>query len=58
MDPKHFFALFVKQIKEVGKCFSQCCRMWIRIGFNADPNPAFLVNADPDPDPWFDGQKL
>jgi hypothetical protein len=23
----------------------------IRIGFNADPDPAFLVNVDPDPDP-------
>jgi hypothetical protein len=29
--------------------------MWIRIGFNADPDPdpAFFVNADPDPDPGF-----
>jgi hypothetical protein len=27
----------------------------IRIGFNADPDPAFFVNADPDPypDPGF-----
>jgi hypothetical protein len=24
--------------------------LWIRIGFNADSDPAFLVNADPDPD--------
>ncbi len=23
----------------------------IRIGFNADPDPAFYLNADPDPDP-------
>jgi hypothetical protein len=23
----------------------------IRIGFNADPDPTFLVNADPDADP-------
>jgi hypothetical protein len=23
--------------------------LWIPIGFNADPNPAFFVNADPDP---------
>jgi hypothetical protein len=22
--------------------------LWIHIGFNADPDPAFLVNADPD----------
>jgi hypothetical protein len=22
--------------------------MWIRIGFNADPDPAFYLNADPD----------
>jgi hypothetical protein len=22
---------------------------WIRIDFNADPDPAFLVNVDPDP---------
>ncbi len=37
--------------------------MWIRIGFNADPDPAFYhnaepenqINADPDPDP---GQTL
>jgi hypothetical protein len=29
--------------------------LWIRTGFNADPDmdpdPAFFVNADPDPDP-------
>jgi hypothetical protein len=24
--------------------------LWIRTGFNADPDPAFFVNADPDPD--------
>jgi hypothetical protein len=24
---------------------------WIRIGFNAHPDPAFHLNADPDPDP-------
>jgi hypothetical protein len=23
--------------------------MWIRIGFNADPDPAFCLRADPDP---------
>ncbi len=27
--------------------------LWIRIGFDADPDPAFLVNADPDPDQGF-----
>ncbi len=27
--------------------------LWIRIiGFNADPDPAFLVNADPDAGPY------
>ncbi len=28
--------------------------LWIRIGFNADPDldQAFDLNADPDPDPW------
>ncbi len=30
--------------------------LWIRIGFNEDPDsdPAFYLNADPypDPDPW------
>jgi hypothetical protein len=26
----------------------------IRIGFNTDPDPAFLVNADPSPDPDLD----
>ncbi len=30
----------------------------IRIGFNADPDPAFYDNADPDEDPGFDDQKL
>ncbi len=24
--------------------------LWIRIGFTADPTPAFYLNADPDPD--------
>ena len=23
--------------------------MWIRMSFNADPDPAFFLNADPDP---------
>jgi hypothetical protein len=23
--------------------------LWIRIGFNADPDPDFYLNADPDP---------
>jgi hypothetical protein len=23
--------------------------LWIRIGFNADTDPAFYLNADPDP---------
>ncbi len=23
--------------------------LWIRIGFNADPDPAFYLNSDPDP---------
>jgi hypothetical protein len=25
--------------------------LWIRIGFNTDPDPAFYLTADPDPDP-------
>jgi hypothetical protein len=25
--------------------------LWIRIGFDANPDPAFLVNEDPDADP-------
>jgi hypothetical protein len=25
--------------------------LWIRFGFNADTDPSFLVNADPDADP-------
>jgi hypothetical protein len=25
--------------------------LWIRIGFNADPDPAFYFDADPDSDP-------
>ncbi len=27
--------------------------LWIRIGFNADPDPGLFVNADPDPNPGF-----
>jgi hypothetical protein len=26
--------------------------LWIRVGFNARPDPAFYLNADPDPDPY------
>ncbi len=29
----------------------------IRIGFNADPDPAFFVNVDPDQIQGFDDQK-
>jgi hypothetical protein len=29
--------------------------LWIRIGFNADPDPGSHTNVDPDPDP---GQTL
>ncbi len=25
--------------------------LWIRIGFNADPDPDFYLNADLEPDP-------
>jgi hypothetical protein len=25
--------------------------LWIRIGFNVDPDPGFYLNTDPDPDP-------
>jgi len=34
--------------------------LWIRVGFNADPDPAFYLNADPDPDPGqtFKSQKV
>ncbi len=34
--------------------------LWIRTGFNSDPDPAFYVNADPDtdPDPGFLGPKI
>jgi hypothetical protein len=24
--------------------------LWIRVGFNANPDPAFFLNADPDPE--------
>ncbi len=30
------------------RCFESV--LWIRIGFNADPDPAFYLNADADPD--------
>ncbi len=34
--------------------------LWIRIGFNADPHPdpAFYLNADPDPGQTFKSQKV
>jgi hypothetical protein len=32
--------------------------LWICIGFNADLDPAFFVNVDPDSDPGFFYQKL
>ena len=34
--------------------------LWIRVGFNADPDPAVYLNADPDPDPGqtFKSQKV
>jgi hypothetical protein len=28
-----------------------CQVLWIRTGFNADPDPAFYLNVDPDADP-------
>ncbi len=30
------------------RCFI-LAMLWILIGFNADPDPLFLINADPDP---------
>jgi hypothetical protein len=32
--------------------------LWICIGFNADPDPAFEVNADPDPYPGIQVEKF
>jgi hypothetical protein len=29
---------------------TKCTVLWIRIGFNVDLDPAFYLNADPDPD--------
>jgi hypothetical protein len=31
--------------------------LWIRTGFNADPDPVFKVKADPDLDPVVDDKK-
>ncbi len=31
--------------------------LWIRIGFNADPDPAFQVNVDSDPDSIWDSRQ-
>jgi hypothetical protein len=31
--------------------------LWIRISFYADPNPAFYINADPDPCQTLKSQK-
>ncbi len=38
------------------RCFISAM-LWIRIGFNADPDPSFQVNADPDPQ-GFNDQKF
>jgi|LakMenE01Jun11ns_1017448.scaffolds.fasta_scaffold7408114_1 hypothetical protein len=35
--------------KKVKKCILFRTVLWIRIGFNADPDPAFYLNGDPDP---------
>jgi hypothetical protein len=37
--------------------------LWIRIGFNTDPDSAFYINADPedpdpDPDQIYESQKV
>ncbi len=32
-------------------CSHRKAVLWIRTGFNADPDPAFYLNADQDPDP-------
>jgi hypothetical protein len=32
--------------------------LWIRIGFNADPDPTFCLNADQDPGQTLKSQKL
>jgi hypothetical protein len=45
------FALTLSFIKIMlqSRCFYPL--LWIRIGFSADPNPAFSHSADVDPDP-------
>ncbi len=44
-------------LERVGSGIIRRAVLRIRIGFNADPDPAFFVNADPvtdpDPDPGF-----
>jgi len=35
----------------IGRVISLFAVFWIRIGFNAHPDPALHLNADPDPDP-------
>jgi hypothetical protein len=37
-------------VRREGGELSAVLRMWIRIGFNADQDPAFNLNADPDLD--------
>jgi hypothetical protein len=57
-DRRHFFVTPWTQQRESLRATGQVVFnsvLWIRMGFNADPNPdpnpPFYLNADPDPDP-------
>jgi hypothetical protein len=43
------FCIFGTSLFRTG--FDSLAVLSIRTGFNADPDPAFLINADPDSDP-------
>ncbi len=61
-EVSHKWMLKAEDLHYVSSTVGRPSLLWIRICFNADPDPAFFVNADPDtdpdPDPGFDDLKL
>jgi hypothetical protein len=48
----HFFQLlYAEFVTSAMKESTLFVVLWTRIGFNADPDPVFYLNADTDPDP-------
>ncbi len=43
--------ILIRSFREISNNFFMKYYLWIRIGLNAGPDAAFLVNADPEADP-------